>query len=554
MRKFYLFFAGSVAFALCGRPLFAQNPIVNGQNTATGSYALASCTSCYSNVADGFTALNSLTQGLNNVAVGFEALYYNTTGYANTAVGWAALTSNTAINNTAIGNGTLYNNVTGSNNTAVGAYAFTNGNGGESYSTMVGVNAGMWTQSPVGYNTAIGYDALLGASGVGGGAGNTGYYNVAAGVSALYSNTTGSYNTVAGTYSENRNTTGSGNVTSGYISLYDNTTGGANTGIGMEALYSNSTGSDNTAVGAYANVSSGTLSNATALGASAMVTASNSVRIGSSSVTSIGGYANWTNFSDGRYKKNIQSNVPGLAFINKLNPVTYTLDIDGIEAQLQKGSSTVPSGSPSISNDPVMKQAMQDKSAVTYTGFVAQDVEKAADSLNFVFSGIDKPKDAEQSFYGLRYGDFVPPLVKAVQELSASSNSKDSVINAMQMAVNAMQMTNDSLRTQMVGLAAQMAELKAMVQAQKSAASLNQNVPNPFVGSTIIGYSIPQSASSAQMQISDVTGKVLAVIALSGKGPGTITADVSGYAAGIYNYSLIVDGRLVSTRKMVSVR
>jgi hypothetical protein len=73
----------SVAFALCGRPLFAQNPIANGQSTATGSYALASCTSCYQNVADGFTALNSLTQGFSNVAVGFEALYYNTTGYSN---------------------------------------------------------------------------------------------------------------------------------------------------------------------------------------------------------------------------------------------------------------------------------------------------------------------------------------------------------------------------------------------------------------------------------------------------------------------------------------
>jgi trimeric autotransporter adhesin len=414
---------------------------------------------------------------------------------------------------------------------------------------MVGVNAGMWTQSPVGYNTAIGYDALLGASaaGLGGGPGNTGYYNVAAGASALYSNTTGSYNTVTGTYSENRNTTGSGNVTSGYIALYDNTTGGANTGIGMEALYSNTTGNDNTAIGAYANVSSGTLSNATALGASATATASNSVRIGSSSVTSIGGYANWTNFSDGRYKKNIQSNVPGLAFINKLNPVTYTLDIDGIEAQLQKGSSPVPSGSPSLSNDAVMKQAMQDKSAVTYTGFVAQDVEKAADSLNFVFSGIDKPKDAAQSFYGLRYGDFVPPLVKAVQELSASSNSKDSVINAMQETV-------DSLRNAYGTLQAQINALKAMVQAQKSAASLDQNAPNPFIGATIIGYNIPQGASSAQMQISDVTGKVLAVIPLSGRGPGVITADVSGYAAGTYNYSLIVDGRLVSTRKMISVR
>jgi len=45
-------------------------------------------------------------------------------------------------------------------------------------------------------------------------------------------------------------------------------------------------------------------------------------------VTSIGGYANWNNMSDKRIKKNITTNVPGLAFVNKLNPVTYNLDLE----------------------------------------------------------------------------------------------------------------------------------------------------------------------------------------------------------------------------------
>ena len=62
----------------------------------------------------------------------------------------------------------------------------------------------------------------------------------------------------------------------------------------------------------------------------AKVNASNKVLIGNSNVTSIGGYASWSNFSDGRFKRNIKENVPGLSFINKLRPVTYTLDIDAI--------------------------------------------------------------------------------------------------------------------------------------------------------------------------------------------------------------------------------
>lgn len=47
--------------------------------------------------------------------------------------------------------------------------------------------------------------------------------------------------------------------------------------------------------------------------------------------------------------------------------------------------------------------------------FQAQEVEKAAQELNFEFSGVDKPKN-KNDLYGLRYAAFTVPLVKAVQE------------------------------------------------------------------------------------------------------------------------------------------
>jgi hypothetical protein len=51
-------------------------------------------------------------------------------------------------------------------------------------------------------------------------------------------------------------------------------------------------------------------------------------------------------------------------------------------------------------------------------------VEAAAAASEYDFSGVDKPKNAND-FYGLRYGDFVVPLVKAVQE-------QQKLIDAMQ--------------------------------------------------------------------------------------------------------------------------
>jgi trimeric autotransporter adhesin len=566
-----------------GRPWFTVYlPYFFGTaNTVTGTQALNSCTSCYENAADGYQALYSCTTAYGNTAIGYQSLYSVTTSGANTAVGFQALNANTGVLNTALGAFSMDLNTTGANNTALGAATLSTGSGSnntavgyaalensisESYSTAIGTNAMTASHAANGYNVAVGYDALYGSFIQGGNEnGNSGGFNVAAGANALKNNTTGMYNVatgydvlianssgnfniVSGPLAAYANSSGEFLVGSGFAALYSNTTGAGNTAIGSEAMYNNTTGSNNTTLGFSAGTGSGALNNAMALGSGATVNASNQVVVGNTSVTSIGGYANWTNFSDGRFKRNIQQNVPGLAFINKLTPITYTLDVAGIEAKLHPTAFSLPAGATSTHGspleDPLMRQAMQEKSAVTYTGFVAQDVEKAADSVGFVFSGVDKPKDANQNFYGLRYADFVPTLVKAVQELSAASDKKDSAINALKGKF-------DSLQTQVN-------ELKALLMASKSTASgatLEQNAPNPFSGSTVIGYTLPRNVGSAQLRISDGSGRVLAIIPLANvAGHNTLRADVSGYASGTYNYSLVIDGKLAGTKQMISAR
>jgi hypothetical protein len=136
------------------------------------------------------------------------------------------------------------------------------------------------------------------------------------------------------------------------------------------------------------------LNNCIAIGQQVTCTASNQVRIGNLATNSIGGQVGWTTFSDGRYKKNIRENVKGLDFILRLKPVTYQLDMEVLKSKLHQ-------------------KAANDQ--VAYAGFVAQDVEKAATEAGFDFSGVDKPTTAD-GLYGLRYEDFVVPLVKAVQE------------------------------------------------------------------------------------------------------------------------------------------
>ena len=62
-----------------------------------------------------------------------------------------------------------------------------------------------------------------------------------------------------------------------------------------------------------------------------------------------------------------------------------------------------------------MKTSIAKKEKMIFSGFIAQEVESAAKQSGYDFSGVDAPKN-ENDFYGLRYGDFVVPLVKTVQE------------------------------------------------------------------------------------------------------------------------------------------
>ena len=141
-----------------------------------------------------------------------------------------------------------------------------------------GENAGRIDNQGSTNNTFWGYQA---------GNSTTGIYNTAMGFQALYYNETGSSNTANGITALLNNKTGSSNTANGQQALYSNTTGSNNTAIGYGALYSNTIGDNNTAIGYGAGVSSGNLTNATAIGYGAIVTASDNVQIGNSSVTDV---------------------------------------------------------------------------------------------------------------------------------------------------------------------------------------------------------------------------------------------------------------------------
>lgn len=308
--------------------------------------------------------------------------------------------------------------------------------------------------------------------------------------------------------------------------------------------------SQNTAIGSNAGFTAGGFTNSTAIGYNTQVNASNKVVVGNTGVTSIGGYANWTNFSDGRYKRNIQENVPGLLFINKLKPVTYTIDVHAVENKLEGFTENKLKQKNAARDGSKMKDAIDEKSKVIYTGFVAQEVEKAAKSLHYDFSGVDKPKDENQSFYGLRYGDFVVPLVKAVQELS---NENDELKKQNEALAARLDKIEQSL-TQQNNTTISAAKESSQTVVLAAAPLLEQNIPNPFSNTTTIRYYLPVNTGNARINFYNVSGILLRSEKLQGSGYGNIQVKAKDLPAGTYQYSLLIDNNVISTKQMVQVK
>lgn len=425
-------------------------------------------------------------------------------------------------------------------------------NGGNTNNAFTGYNAGKVTTGVA--NSFFG--AYSGYSNT------TGHDNTGLGYFALYNNATTYENTAIGSLSLFSLGTGYYNTAIGFSALFDNYSGYYNTAVGSNALDATES-SGNTAVGEragaiYANgwgctfLGQQNWANADgyqysmSLGYNCRITASYQTRIGDATTTSIGGYANWTKISDSRVKKDIKEDVPGLSFINRLKPVTYHLDMEKMDEFLNPDKSRIQSAEKVVAEDKDHQKALDAKGKVLETGFLAQDVEKAAQEVGYDFSGVDAPKN-DKDMYGLRYAEFVVPLVKAVQELSKANDEKNEKINSLESRIALLE---EALA---VNSGEYHPESKTVSEKNDDLPALSQNVPNPFDHSTTIHFHLPDYCPSAQIVIMETASdKIVKTFSLSCK-DSQITVDSNMLQAGNYTYSLVIDGKIASTKQMVIV-
>ena len=141
----------------------------------------------------------------------------------------------------------------------------------------------------------------------------------------------------------------------------------------------------------------------------------------------------------------------------------------------------------------------------------------------------------------INYVEMIPLLVESIKELKAQ------ITELQGNKIGSRMMSSKSNNNQNVNETTDISEQEAY----SDVPSLSQNNPNPFANATSIKMTIPQSAATALLCIYDMSGKQISQKTISDRGEVTYSFTSEGMDAGMYLYSLIIDGKLINTRRMI---
>ncbi len=79
---------------------------------------------------------------------------------------------------------------------------------------------------------------------------------------------------------------------------------------------------------------------------------------------------------------------------------------------------------------------------------------------------------------------------------------------------------------------------------------LEQNAPNPFSNNTSIKYRIPENSNFSVINILDINGRLLKTYPVLDKS-GVLNINAFEFPAGTYIYNLVIDNKIIDTKKML---
>lgn len=188
-------------------------------------------------------------------------------------------------------------------------------------------------------------------------------------------------------------------------------------------------------------------------------------------------------------------------------------------------------------------------------GVLAQNVEKVLPNLVKEFrtpevtDGSGAVTSPGQTLKGVKYNEFIPLLIAGFNEQQKEKETQAAALADMQRQL-------DELKDLLTQCCQSRGVSETNVNftsdgSQSSHCVLNANAPNPFEDHTLITYSIPAEAKFAQIIFYNTLGQAIKIVDISHKGEGRLNVFGDDLKSGLYTYSLIIDGKLCETRKMI---
>lgn len=223
-------------------------------------------------------------------------------------------------------------------------------------------------------------------------------------------------------------------------------------------------------------------------------------------------------WSDKRLKKDIKTLEKPMDVIMKLRPTTYFFD------QTQANGLHMP----------------EDKQY----GLIAQELQEVLpESVKEMVKPADidpmtqEMKHPEMKILTVNYNSLIPFLIKGMQE--------------QQTTIETLLQSNADLKAEVENLRKTSTTTSIGELAFNGGFSMSQNEPNPFSHETVVKYTLPQTVGTASLYIYDLTGKQITSYPITDKGSSSITLTSKDLAAGIYIYTLVADGKVMDSKRMI---
>lgn len=222
--------------------------------------------------------------------------------------------------------------------------------------------------------------------------------------------------------------------------------------------------------------------------------------------------------SDERLKKNISKiDIKDIKY-KDIKPVSFNFDIKNRGFIIESIDTTKVSK--------IDKEFYKRK----HYGFVAQEVKEIFPELVY--------EDNEGNL-AVDYQSFIPILFEIVKE-------QEIIINQLNYEIESVKedcCQNANLKSALISTDEKENPITKSI--------LYQNIPNPFSVSTTIRYSLSKNINNAMIYIYNMNGTQLKSVELHQNGEGSIQINGREFNAGMYLYSLIADGQLIDTKRMI---